>query len=186
MRQDYISHKQHILSRIMALREYTRQKIAEQVPCLNTKQIADLEIGIYNWCIHCADNTDIIKNWGNKRFANMYKAKAISALVNLNPETYVKNERLLQRLKEKEYKPHDIPFMKPENTFPEKWRHVIDKKQVKEHYAFQDKQEAMTDQFLCGKCKKRECVYYELQTRSADEPMDVYITCLNCGHRWRI
>ena len=37
----------------------------------------------------------------------------------------------------------------------------------------------------CGKCKKRETSFYELQTRSADEPMTTFITCLNCGHRWR-
>jgi transcription elongation factor S-II len=33
------------------------------------------------------------------------------------------------------------------------------------------KQEAETDQFKCGKCGKRQCTYYQMQTRSADEPM---------------
>ena len=27
--------------------------------------------------------------------------------------------------------------------------------------------------------------YYELQTRSSDEPMTVFITCLDCGFRWK-
>ena len=26
-----------------------------------------------------------------------------------------------------------------------------------------------TDQFKCGKCKKRKCKFYQMQTRSADE-----------------
>ena len=50
---------------------------------------------------------------------------------------------------------------------------------------FEMKPESMTDVFKCHKCKKRECSYYEVQTRSADEPMTVFVTCLNCKNRWR-
>ncbi|KAJ4822363.1 hypothetical protein Tsubulata_037824 [Turnera subulata] len=46
-------------------------------------------------------------------------------------------------------------------------------------------QEATTDQFKCGKCGKRETTYYQLQTRSADEPMTQYITCVSCQNRWK-
>jgi transcription elongation factor S-II len=53
---------------------------------------------------------------------------------------------------------------------------------------FEEKPKAMTHEFKCGKCKnkKRECVYQELQVRSADEPMTLFITCLNCGHKWKM
>ena len=44
---------------------------------------------------------------------------------------------------------------------------------------------AATDEFKCYKCKKRKCTYYEMQTRSADEPMTTFVTCLNCGNRWK-
>jgi transcription elongation factor S-II len=42
-----------------------------------------------------------------------------------------------------------------------------------------------TDRFKCNRCGKRECTYYEMQTRSADEPMTIFVNCLNCGKRWR-
>jgi transcription elongation factor S-II len=45
--------------------------------------------------------------------------------------------------------------------------------------------EAETDQFKCGRCGKRRCKYYQLQTRSADEPMTTFVTCVNCGNRWK-
>ncbi len=45
--------------------------------------------------------------------------------------------------------------------------------------------QATTDLFECRKCKKRQCVYYQLQTRSADEPMTKFIKCCICGFQWR-
>ncbi|KAK4050442.1 transcription elongation factor TFIIS [Microbotryomycetes sp. JL201] len=41
-------------------------------------------------------------------------------------------------------------------------------------------QQAETDAFQCGKCKQRKTMYYQMQTRSADEPMTTFVTCLNC------
>lgn len=45
--------------------------------------------------------------------------------------------------------------------------------------------QAETDQFKCGKCHQRRTKYYQMQTRSADEPMTTYVTCINCGNRWK-
>ena len=45
--------------------------------------------------------------------------------------------------------------------------------------------QASTDQFKCGKCKQRKCTYFQLQTRSADEPMTTFVTCVNCNNRWK-
>jgi transcription elongation factor S-II len=45
---------------------------------------------------------------------------------------------------------------------------------------------AETDQFKCGRCNQRKCKYYQMQTRSADEPMTTFVTCVNCGNRWRV
>lgn len=39
--------------------------------------------------------------------------------------------------------------------------------------------------FTCHKCGKNETTYFQLQTRSADEPMTTFITCITCGHHWR-
>lgn len=40
-------------------------------------------------------------------------------------------------------------------------------------------------QFTCGKCKTNKTTYYQMQTRSADEPMTTFVRCLNCGNRWK-
>lgn len=42
-----------------------------------------------------------------------------------------------------------------------------------------------TDLLKCGKCKKRNCTYNQVQTRSADEPMTTFVLCIECGNRWK-
>ena len=60
---------------------------------------------------------------------------------------------------------------------------------IKEHNLFLARgaapQEAETDMFKCGKCKQRRCRYYQMQTRSADEPMTTFVTCTNCNNKWK-
>jgi len=48
-----------------------------------------------------------------------------------------------------------------------------------------DVSQAMTDEYKCGRCKQRKCKYSQAQTRSADEPMTTFVTCLVCGNRWK-
>jgi transcription elongation factor S-II len=45
--------------------------------------------------------------------------------------------------------------------------------------------QAETDMFMCGKCKGRKCTYFQMQTRSADEPMTTFVTCIICGNHWK-
>jgi len=39
--------------------------------------------------------------------------------------------------------------------------------------------------FTCGRCKSHKTTSTQKQTRSADEPMTVFVLCLNCGKRWK-
>lgn len=42
-----------------------------------------------------------------------------------------------------------------------------------------------TSMLKCGKCKKKNCTYNQLQTRSSDEPMTTFVLCNECGNRWK-
>ncbi|KAJ7896397.1 transcription factor S-II, central domain-containing protein [Mycena olivaceomarginata] len=48
-----------------------------------------------------------------------------------------------------------------------------------------EEQEAETSAFQCSKCKQWKTRYRQAQTRSADEPMTTFVTCTNCGNRWK-
>jgi DNA-directed RNA polymerase subunit M/transcription elongation factor TFIIS len=77
--------------------------------------------------------------------------------------------------------------MTPAQLYPDSWKDIMDKKIILEKNIFEaEKPKAMTDQFLCSKCKSRETVYSEVQLRSCDEPMSLFIRCIKCSHKWRI
>ena len=68
---------------------------------------------------------------------------------------------------------------------PDNWKDLFDAKEKRDKIKYELKPEAMTNLFKCRKCQSRETSYYEVQTRSADEPMTHFITCLKCSNRWR-
>ncbi|KAF3817514.1 hypothetical protein GH733_012805 [Mirounga leonina] len=43
-----------------------------------------------------------------------------------------------------------------------------------------------TDLFTCGKCRRKNCTYTQVQTRSSDEPMTTFVVCNECGNRWKV
>lgn len=147
---------------------------------------SEIEKGIYNWTIDFATENKVVKNWSNKQFVSVYTDKSRSVLANLDENSYLNNQRCKIRLMEKEFTPYELPFLKPETVFPDVWRECIDRKIKKEETVYEEKPVAMTNQFKCNKCKKRECIFQEIQLRSCDEPMTLFISCINCGHRWKI
>lgn len=166
-------------------RESVLRLLCSKATSMTEVQQKDLEIGIYNWTIMEAASRGIVRNWANSRFQRLYVEKARSVISNLDPKSYIHNDRLMQRCIDNEFFPHDIPFMKPENVFPDMWKTSVDAMMKKYENAYENKVVAMTNMFKCGKCKKRECTFYELQTRSGDESTTIFIRCVNCGNSWR-
>lgn len=152
---------------------------------LTTTQAKDMEIGIFNYTIEYATEHEIPLTWLCELFKEVYIAKARSIYTNIKPNSYVKNDELIKRVMRQEMKPHEVAFMKPEGLYPEKWQTILEKEAILNQSAYENTQTSMTTDITCGKCKKNKITYYELQTRSADEPMTCFYNCLNCGNRWK-
>lgn len=54
-----------------------------------------------------------------------------------------------------------------------------------EELTAQQKKARQEQLLTCTLCQSQQCTYYQLQTRSADEPMTTFVTCHNCGRRWK-
>ena len=149
------------------------------------EDIRKLEQGIFEAAHGYAVKNYIPRNWKSPIFTEIYRQVVRSVFSNIHPESPVKNMRLINRVLDGEFKLQEIPSMTAYEMFPEKWFELRDKQLQREQKILEGNKSRATDQFKCRRCGKRECTYYELQTRSADEPMTIFVTCLNCGKEWR-
>lgn len=139
----------------------------------------NVEKSIFNYTIDECESRNIVKDWKNVHFVTVYVCKLKMIYFNL------KNSEVLDILKDKDTDVKRFAFRTHTELLPSKWKEKIEEKKVRLENKYFPKIEASTDNFTCGKCKSKECTYYQLQTRSADEPMTTFVTCINCGNRWK-
>ena len=144
-----------------------------------------IEKSIFNYCIDYTIKNNISRNWGNNLFKKFYINKLISIYSNINQSSYVENDHLINLIKSEDFDLENIANMSQYEIFPARWKHLIEEKIRKDKILSEMKPHAMTDQIQCNKCKSRKCSYYAMQTRSADEPMTMFMTCLNCNSTWK-
>ena len=167
--------------------EKFRENVSEKLNIIikNNKISKNLEKGIYNWSIQQAKKDKIIRKWTNSYFVRLYICKLHNIILNLNKNSYVGNKTLLKKLKKGDFQPHELAFMSHQEMYPQKWKSLINAKIKRDENMCTTNLESATDEFKCYKCKNRKCTYYQLQTRSADEPMTTFVTCLICGTSWK-
>ncbi len=142
-----------------------------------------IEKSIYNVTIREARQKQIERTWNNKYFKELYKNKYTKIMGNI----YYNNNSafVLDKLKYNYWEPETLITMKPEHLYPELWESLLLKNAKKMAMLGKEKEQQGTSMFKCGKCKLNNCVYFQMQTRSADEPMTTFVTCLNCSNRWK-
>jgi transcription elongation factor S-II len=160
-------------------RQNIRQRLNQTFGLDNEDMTTNLEKGVYNYVIKEANSRKIVKKWENAQFAQLYLDRLRSIYINL------KNPNLINQIKSGELAPQTVAFMTHQEFNPEQWRECIDRKIKRDASKFTVNIEASTDMFTCKKCKSKRCTYYELQTRSADEPATIFVTCLDCGKNWK-
>jgi len=164
-----------------------QQKLYEKiVSCLTSpekgieeKIAINLEKAVFNYAIKESNQRKIIKKWENPYFVQLYTDRLRTIFLN------VTNSDIIRQLINCELSPQNFVFMTHQEMKPERWNELIQQKIKRDASKFNTNIEASTDMFTCKKCKSKKCTYYELQTRSADEPTTIFITCLDCGKHWK-
>lgn len=157
-------------------RSNIRKKLVEILE--NEKTTNNLEKGIFNYALKEADQRKIVKKWDNAYFVQIYLDRLRSIMSNLKGE-------ILESIKDGSVKAHIVAFMTHQELCPEKWSALIEAKSKRDKNKFETNIAAATDTFTCRKCRGNQCTYYQMQTRSADEPMTTFVTCILCNARWK-
>ena len=146
------------------------------------KMALNIERGIFNNAIN--DYGIVTKNdvW-NDHFKSIYTNRAAIIFTNLDPTNKLQNSNLIKRFFKKEFNEFQLAKMDGKMMFPERWDKLygefIKEEVIPEQIEIQD------GLFKCGRCKTYKTTYYQLQTRSADEPLTTFVTCINCDNRWK-
>ena len=159
--------------------------IHTKLPMLSSSDQIELEKGIFNATIEMGRLNKCWRRWENPDFQTHYQIIARRTITNLDPTSYVKNKELLESVLSKTIPIRDVPFLPATELFPEKWNTMVESRTKMEAQLLEGDKDMATDMFKCTRCGKRQCTYYELQTRSADEPMTIFIRCIHCGKQWR-
>jgi DNA-directed RNA polymerase subunit M/transcription elongation factor TFIIS len=125
-----------------------------------------------------AERRKVLKKWDNDYFVEIYLAYTKSMFCNLNPA-------IIEDIRNETVKPQQVAFMTHQELNPDKWKHFIEAKSKRDQQKFTNNMEAGTNTFTCRKCRGNRCTYYLQQVRSSDEPMTIFVSCLDCGQKWK-
>jgi DNA-directed RNA polymerase subunit M/transcription elongation factor TFIIS len=168
-----------------AIREKVIENFTEVLS--DEKEATEFELHMLHALVERATKECIDVDWSNRTFWNMYRSRAITLYENLRgDDSYVKNnQNLIEKLKSNELSLKTVAEMNAMELCPSRWKDVIEKIIEKEKKLYKGDQAASMFMW-CSSCKKlSKCDYYQLQTRSADEPMTTFVSCLECDKRWK-
>jgi transcription elongation factor S-II len=164
-----------------------RSKVIQNLSeCTSDKIGEELEAQILNNVVGYCKQNGIDVDWANRVFWNTYRSKAISLYENLRTDGPVANtQNWAKKLVKGEVEPKAFVEMPAEELCPTRWKAALDK-MIEAEILLYSKNVSAAIYLYCSRCKKKsKCDYYQMQTRSADEPMTTFVTCLECDREWK-
>ena len=156
------------------IREHVRSKFCELIPELGR----NMEKSLYNSVGAGIPDTS------TALFASVYKSRFLGLMQNIK-----RNPEIVARIKSGDLKASRLAdyaadVLEPNGRFAQmKMKKKEKELEIERNKALAD--EAYSGLLKCGRCKSMKTTYYQMQTRSADEPMTTYVTCLDCQHKWK-
>jgi DNA-directed RNA polymerase subunit M/transcription elongation factor TFIIS len=171
-----------------ALRDFARTRLATHFTSGAT--VRNAEKSIYNWSVQQTRGQGDVASWENRSFKWRYKHKVIHLLEELGRAPVVEAglevvddrvnlelklvPQLVHRVQRKELDVKGLAKYPPDLLWSDgPYSHSMLKLREKDMMMekARSKDENYTGLFKCGKCKGVKTTYYQMQTRSADEPM---------------
>ena len=130
-----------------------------------------IENAILTRCIADAQRWFVDIDWDTAAFREMYRSRAMALYSSreladsMSPEEFVATTEV--------------------DRHPECWTDHLRKVAELDRALYSRKKTANILMYCSGCKRKANCDYYQMQTRSADEPMTTFVTCLECDKRWK-
>lgn len=171
-----------LLSALFSKMTYNNEKIF-----VNYEKVAiNVEKSVFNQTIKYMKYMNETSSWENPKFGVEYRKIFRRVWANM---TYTPNaEYTRKRLFAKEIKSTDIAgmtsyeLMSPEMKASLKETNDFILCSCMTERPYDDSKPGL---YTCGACKSNKTTFTQFQTRSADEPMTVFVRCMNCNKRWR-
>lgn len=138
-----------------------------------------LEKGVYDYTLKEAKGRNVMATLDNPYCQLIYKDRLRMIWLHLK-----KNPNQIDELKNNTISVVQFSDFTHQELAPELWKPFIERKQTIDKNKYENPKK-ISSEFTCRKCKSNNCSHYQLQTRSADEPMTTFVSCQDCGHRWK-
>jgi len=90
---------------------------------------------------------------------------------------------LLKKLNDNIMKIEDLPNLNPSELDYNIWSKCVERKKLID---YKNNNITTTDLYKCKKCKENKCISWQMQTRSADEPMTIFVQCTICSYTFKM
>lgn len=161
--------------------ELIQEQVINKFTKIFTKEIAENinnEIMLY------------LQKKSNPNNYNLYINK-VKDIYNIIDYTYNK-KKIKDLIKKKKFSIPDLINNKTWDNAIDKWKHDIEVQEQKDNITYTNTAWNTTSLYTCKNCLRtkgkensRNCTFYQLQTRSSDEPMTTFVRCLNCSKVWK-
>ena len=180
--EKYIPHRRQkilLLSDILGKYErFTQLDYSKKVQI-----VKEIEEGCFEEAYNKMLELDQDFDWDNPMFYNVYNYICGNLFQNLDPNSAINSEFLLNKIFNNEYELRKLGGMTSEQLCPEKSIEIRASIAQRSDIKYSTKSSSM---YRCSKCKKNECILERRHTRGLDEATNYRATCIFCKHTWNI
>lgn len=171
IRENWIQYAENVINRA----EY---QIKLSNVLLDIDIALKIELSIFEYSlIYCQNhkfNMEFVKS--------VYEDKYYNIVSNIITTPGIDNKTFKNLLLENKINPSYVAFLSPSQIHPDKWQYFIKKKEYIEQ---KENNISYSNAYKCYKCGESKAKVTQAQTRSADEPMTTFVTCMVCQNTFK-
>lgn len=145
--------------------------------------IINIELSCYNHTLNKSDELLIYQSWDNEKFEYLYYLTCNKVTKNLDPDSEVNSEYLINLILNNEIDITQIGSMTSEDLCPDKSINIKENLNLRNNQEIKVKTSTL---YTCRNCNHKEVTIKSVQIRALDESASLSLTCQFCKFNWVI